>query len=114
MFVFSTARGCALEPWAKTAENRTYPRHAPPLFDFVSKHSGKVIPERIPSPYFAPLHSPMKTLETARTADCCDPTGGRLRSPGLYPVFSFVLRRASKLPCFRSQNITITMVGAFI
>lgn len=45
----------------------------------------------------------MKTLETARTADCCDPTGGRLRSPGLYPVFSFVLRRASKLPCFRSQ-----------
>lgn len=45
----------------------------------------------------------MKTLETARTADCCDPTGGRLRSPGLYPVFSFVLRRASKLPCFRSR-----------
>lgn len=45
----------------------------------------------------------MKTLETARTTDCCDPTGGRLRSPGLYPVFSFVLRRASKLPCFRSQ-----------
>ena len=45
----------------------------------------------------------MKTLETARTADCCDPTGGRLRSPGLYPVLSFVLRRASKLPCFRSR-----------
>ena len=45
----------------------------------------------------------MKTLETARTADCCDPTGGRLRSPGLYPVFSFVLHRASKLPCFRSR-----------
>ena len=26
-----------------------------------------------------------------------------MRSPGLYPVFSFVLRRASKLPCFRSR-----------
>ena len=28
MFVFSTAMGCALEPLAKTAENRTYSRHA--------------------------------------------------------------------------------------
>lgn len=36
---------------------------------------------------FAPLRSPMKTLETARTADCCDPTGGRLRSPGLILFF---------------------------
>ena len=61
MFVFSTARGCALEPWAKTAENRTYPRHAPPLFDFVSMHSGKVIPERIPSPYFCPTSQPYET-----------------------------------------------------
>ena len=40
----------------------------------------------------------MKTLETARTADCCDPTGGRLRSPGLYPVFSFVLRYLVSAP----------------
>ena len=72
---------------------------------FILSHS--LAPQNIPlgsHPHiFAPLRSPMKTLETARTADCCDPTGGRLRSPGLYPVFSFVLRRASKLPCFRSQ-----------
>ena len=30
----------------------------------------------------------MKTLETARTADCCDPTGGRLRSP-VFILFFF-------------------------
>lgn len=53
MFVFSTARGCALEPWAKTAENRTYSRHAS-HFLILSLSIRESDPRADPIPIFLP------------------------------------------------------------
>lgn len=59
----------------------------------------------IPIIFLAPLHSPMKTLETARTTDCCDQTGGR--RPRSLSCFSFVLCRASKLPSAPNGSVEL-------
>ncbi|ERK58280.1 hypothetical protein HMPREF1545_02631 [Oscillibacter sp. KLE 1728] len=56
--MFSVPQGDALWNRGPKPQKTVHIPGTPPLFDFVSKHSGKVIPERIPSPYFCPTSQP--------------------------------------------------------